>query len=203
MIDWRGEPLADALVAGLAGASAAVELEQAVRGLDAWSELELHPVLEQALRQAGYGVHREQRFPRDRLKRRRSEGARCDLVLTARPDAALDGPEALAAALWLEVKVVAQFRPLGPNRGYAQRLQRPVWRDVKKLASDPGIAHALVVLVLFTADHQTAEHDLGVWAARAIDQGLHLWPRIQRSLPIADRIGHRVCTVALFPLDPS
>ena len=107
---------------------------------------------------------------------------------------------ALGDALWIEVKVVAQFRPLGPNRAYAQALQTPVWKDVVKLAADPAIEHGLVVLVLFTADAATAEHDLGVWRARAIDRGLHLWPHVQRSLPIADRVGNRLCTVALFPL---
>jgi hypothetical protein len=202
MIDWSWPALADALAAGLARAAEAVELEQAVRGLDACAELELHPVLQAALRDAGYGVHPEQRFPRDRGQRKRSAGARCDLVVT--PDAATpldDG--ALGEALWIEVKVVAQFQRLGPNRGYARALQSPVWNDVVKLASDPAIVHGLVVLILFTADAATADHDLDVWRARAIERGLHLWPRVQRSLPIGDRLGNRLCTVALFPLDPS
>src|SRR6187549_575646 len=71
---WSWHDLADALAAGLERAVAATELEQAVRGLDARSELELHPLLHAALREAGYGVFPEQRFPRERGKRRRSEG---------------------------------------------------------------------------------------------------------------------------------
>jgi len=211
MIDWSWRQLADVLAGGLARATAAIELEQAVRGLDAWRELELHPLLQGALRAAGFGVHPEQRFPQARGRRRRSEGARCDLVVTPDGRALADGdapapaptPASFEEALWIEVKVVAQFRPLGPNRAYAQALQTPVWNDVKKLASDPQIVHGLVVLVLFTADEVVATHDLDVWRARAIDRGLHLWPREQRSVPIVDRLGHRVCTVALFPLDPS
>jgi len=200
MIDWSWSALADALAAGLARAADAVELEQAVSGLDACSELELHPILQAALRDAGYGVFAEQRFPRDRTRRKRSAGARCDLVVT--PDAATPLDDAaLGEALWIEVKVVAQFQRLGPNRGYARALQTPVWSDVEKLASDPTIVHGLVLLVLFTADATTADHDLEVWRARAIDRGLHLWPRVQRSLPIGDRIGNRLCTVALFPID--
>jgi hypothetical protein len=202
MIDWSWSALADALAAGLARAADAIELEQAVRGLDACGELELHPVLQAALRDAGYGVFPEQRFPRDRNRRKRSAGARCDLVVT--PDAGMPLDEAaLGEALWIEIKVVAQFQRLGPNRSYARALQAPVWNDVKKLAGDPTIVHGLVVLVLFTADATTADHDLDVWRTRATERGLHLWPRVQRSLPVGDRVGNRLCTVALFPLDPT
>ena len=196
------EAIADALAAGLARAAADVELEQAVHGLDARKELELHPVLHAALRDAGYGVTPEQRFPRDRRQRKRSAGARCDLVVTADAATALDDGN-LGDALWIEVKVVAQFQRSGPNRSYAAALQSPVWRDVEKLASDPAIAHGLVLLVLFTADAVTADHDLEVWRSRAVERGLHLWPRVQRAVPIGDRLGNRLCTVALFPLDPS
>lgn len=199
---WSWSALADALAAGLARAADAIELEQAVRGLDACRELDLHPVLAAALRDAGHGVFHEQRFPRDRTQRKRSAGARCDLVVTADAATPLDDAT-LADALWIEVKVVAQFGEQGPHRGYASALQTPVWGDVKKLARDPTIAHGLVLLILFTADEVTADHDLDVWCARAVERGLHLWPRVQRSLPIGDRLGNRVCTIALFPLDPS
>jgi hypothetical protein len=202
MIDWSWDALADALAAGLARAAHAIELEQAVGGLDACGELELHAVLRAGLRDAGYGVFPEQRFPRDRAQRKRSVGARCDLVVTPESATPLDDAT-VGEALWIEVKVVAQFKRLGPNRGYARALQTPVWKDVEKLASDPTIVHGLVVLILFTADAITADHDLEVWRARAGERGLHLWPRVQRSLPIGDRLGNRLCTVALFPLDPS
>lgn len=209
---WSWHALADALHAGLTDAAAEVELEQAVRGLDARSELELHPVLHAALRAGGYGVHPEQRFPRERGKKRRSEGVRCDMVLT--PAGVALAPEesqlglfapretmAISDALWIEVKAVAQFKELRPNRAYAAALQRPVWKDVEKLASDPQILHAAVLLILFTADEVTAEHDLGVWAGRASLLGLPLWPRVQRSLPIGDRLGNKRCTLALFPIE--
>lgn len=210
-VHWSWDDLAEALGSGLTRAAAEVEEEQAVRGLDARLELALHPVLHAALRDAGYGVHPEQRFPKDRGKRRRSEGVRCDMVLTpsGRP-LADDAPQtglfapgdalALRDALWVEVKVVAQFRELAPNRAYAQALQQPVWRDVTKLASDPGIEHAAVLLVLFTADAVTADHDLGVWASRASARGLPLLHRVTRSVAIGDRIGNRLCTAALFPI---
>ena len=63
---WSYEDLADGLAAGLATAAAELELEQAVHGLDVRRELDLHPLLHAGLRAAGYGVHPEQRFPRER-----------------------------------------------------------------------------------------------------------------------------------------
>ena len=205
------DDVADALAAGLARAADDVEREQAVRGLDARAELELHPLLHDALRARGLGVAAEVRFPRDRPKRRRTEGARCDMVLTpgGRPLAdpgeqlgLFTAPDAVALedAAWLEVKVVAQFREEGPNRAYAAALQRPVWRDVEKLAGDPDIRLAAVVLILFTEDLEVATHDLGVWSAGARLRGLPLAPAVRRDLPIGDRLGNRLCTVAVFPL---
>ena len=209
---WSYEDLADGLAAGLATAAAELELEQAVHGLDVRRELDLHPLLHAGLRAAGYGVHPEQRFPRERGLRRKTEGSRCDLVVTPEglplaDEAAqteLFAPRrtvALCDAMWIEVKAVAQFKALAPNRAYASALQRPVWRDVEKLASDPQILHAAVLLILFTVDQATAEHDLGVWAGRASLLGLPLWPRVQRSLPIGDRLGNKLCTLALFPIE--
>ncbi len=209
---WSYEDLADGLAAGLATAAAELELEQAVHGLDVRRELDLHPLLHAGLRAAGYGVHPEQRFPRERGLRRKTEGSRCDLVVT--PEGLPLADEAaqtdlfaprrtvgLCDAMWIEVKAVAQFKALAPNRAYASALQRPVWRDVEKLASDPQIAHAAVLLILFTADTTVAAHDLGVWAARASAHALPLWPRIERTLAIGDRVGHRVCTLALWPIE--
>jgi len=187
-VDWRWDDLADALAAGVEAASADVELEQAVHGLDARWELELHPVLREGLRRAGYGVASEVRFPRDRGLRRRSEGVRCDMVVTpggrplAEPQAQLGlfapaDAVALVDAAWLEVKVVAQYNERGPNRAYAA-----------------------AVLVLFTADATIAGHDLDVWSSGASLRGLRLMPREQRTVPIGDRLGNRLCTVAVFPL---
>jgi hypothetical protein len=199
----------DALHAGLVQVSAEVDLEQAVRGIDSLQELALHPLLHRALRAAGHGVFPEQRYPRDRGKRRRTEGARCDLVVTPddrplaseEPQLGLFSPEAPVAwcdALWIEVKVVAQFRELQPNPAYEHALQRPVWRDLQKLAADPGIEHGAALLILFTADLQTALHDLEVWAALAAEARVPVRHRELRSFLLHDRVGNRCCTLALF-----
>ncbi|HEX7009816.1 MAG TPA: hypothetical protein VF184_07535, partial [Phycisphaeraceae bacterium] len=79
---WSIADIADAVAAGLSAQARAEDLEQAVYGLDARDELELHPLIQQALRAAGYGVWPEQRYPGAWNHRKRSLGQRCDLVLT-------------------------------------------------------------------------------------------------------------------------
>ncbi|MFW5653676.1 MAG: hypothetical protein ACOC0P_06480 [Planctomycetota bacterium] len=209
---WRIGDLADAVAEGLARASAAVEEEQAVRGIDALDELELHPLLHDTFAQAGYGVHPEQRFPRDRRRRnKRSEGERCDIVLTpdGRPlaeEAALTtlftpaGAVDLPDAFWLEVKTTGQFIEGGPNHRYAAELQQPVRRDVRKLAADPEILHAGVLLVLFAALEEIARQDLSTWQSKCLANGLPVGTPAIRTIPVGDRLGNTCAVIAVFPV---
>lgn len=203
--------LVDAAAAALAAERDALELEQAVRGLDSYAELALHPVLARGLDAAGYAVHREERYPQDRGHRRRSQGRRCDLVLTPAGTALSDGGEAAQVELfprppptlpgdayWLEVKAVAQFVETRPNRAWAAATARPVFGDVEKLCQDPGIGQAGLLMVLFSASREVAVHDLGVWAHRALDRGLEFSAPAVRHLDLVDRWGNSVCTVALL-----
>lgn len=208
-IRWCCATVADAIAAGLEEQARQVEVAQAVRGLDSLDELALHPILRATLTAAGYGVWPEQRYPADRRKKRRSEGERCDLVLTpgGRPlvvpeaEATLFEPTAavpLGQALWIEVKVVAQHLEGGPNGRYATELQQPVRRDVAKLAKDAGIGHAGVLLILFTADRRVADHDLAMWERRCLERGHLVEPPRVRRIDIGDRLNNRLCTIALF-----
>jgi hypothetical protein len=182
-----------------------------VRGLDALGEVSLHPHLAGALRAAGLGVDRERRYPQVQGRRRRSEGTRCDLVVTAedRPlrDLRHEAPlfeegRAVAEeeAVWLEVKVIPQHLPGGANHRYAAEILRPPRADVCKLSKDAGVRRAGLLLLLFTADRQVAEHDLRAWSQRALDRGLEIESPHVRHVDILDRLGNRVCTVALFGL---
>lgn len=187
-------------------------MEQAVVGLDGLDELRLHPIIAESLHGAGYGVFRERRYPRDRVHPRRSVGERCDVVVTRggaplrEPDqrdderTLFDPPDAvpLDEACWLEVKTVPQHLAEGPNDRYAAELLQPLRRDVRKLAADRGIRHRALVLVLFTDDESTAQHDLAAWERQAIDRGLSFAPPCVRHLAIVDRIGNRTCTVAVY-----
>ena len=203
--------IADAIERGLLQRVGQLDVEQAVYGLDVCEELALHPVLAEALRNAGFGVHREQRYPADRGKTKVSEGERCDFVLTLEarslkhPDAEytlFDPADAvsLCDAFWLEVKVVSQFNAEGPNGNYASQLLSTVRHDVAKLSKDPGILHAGLLIVMFVREQRIAEHDLEMWQDRCIRRGLPIAAPSRRCLPITDRHGHGACMIALYPV---
>jgi len=206
---WSPADIADAVTAGLKNQAAADDLEQAVYGLDARDELALHPLIRHALQQAGYGAWSEQRYPEARTKRRRSEGQRCDLVLTrdGRPlrdpaaeatlfDAVVDAAD-WREAFWLEIKAVTQFTCDGPSSQYSRELLNPVTQDLRKLADAADLVHAGLPLVLFTADEEVAQHDIGAWLDRAWKRGLSLQPPACRGFAITDRLGNAWCGVAV------
>lgn len=185
--------------------------EQAVYGIDSRDELGLHPLIQQALREAGYGVWPEQRYPSDRSRRRKSEGKRCDIVLTPddlpllEPDAertlfADEQAVALEASFWLEIKTVSQYTTEGPFAGYCRELLAPVTQDIKKMAKDGSLYHCGLMLILFTADQQVAEHDLLAWEKRAMERGYGVAPPVSRSFAINDRLGNGWASVSLFPV---
>jgi hypothetical protein len=189
----------------------ALDRETAVTGLDGLDEVQLHPIVAQTLIDAGFGVHRERRYPADLEKRKLSEGERCDLVLTEnnrplRAEAAastlFDDPNAVddEDAFWLEMKVVAQFTEEGPNRNYSPQLLSTVGRDVVKLSKDRGILHAGLLIVLFVQNEAIAEHDLGVWQDRCLQRGLPIAAPSRRTFPITDRLGNRLCVLDLYPV---
>lgn len=186
--------------------------EQAALGIDALDELEIHPILKRGLADAGFGVLAEQRYPQAGERPRRSEGDRCDIVLTERPGEHLIDPLAShtlfgaqgvepEAALWLEVKVVGQFAitdgAARPNPGYSAGLLTTLTADVRKLASDSRIAHGCALLVLFNTDRSIAEHDLAQWTKAALQRGLPVSSPLCEHFAITDRIGNGVATVAL------
>lgn len=133
---WSLSYLLAILAESLAAAAKSRDAEHAVTGLDALSEVQMHPILAEALGKSGFGVLREQRLPGIPAARPADrERERCDLVLLASPDASLEDPvhrlreqdraagtlfdqherrrpnEGVApeVAFWLEVKVVGQF----------------------------------------------------------------------------------------------
>lgn len=206
---WDVVDIVETVTEGLRNEAAARDREQAVYSIDALDELGLHPLIHQPLQAAGYGIWPEQRYPADRSRRRRkSDAKRCDLVLSP-DDLPLVDPEAeqtlfappesvpLEGAFWLEIKTVAQFTTEGPFPHYSKELLQPVTRDIRKLAQDPFIRHAGLLLVLFTADEATADHDLGAWEQRAIAKGYPVGPPIIRRFPLTDRLGNATATVAL------
>lgn len=107
-------------------------------------------------------------------------------------------------AYWIEVKLVGQFCYTagvpGPNRTYASELVRLPQGDIAKLAREAAILHSGLLLILFTADEETATHDLGVFMHRCLDRKLPVESPSAVRFAISDRIGNRACTVALVPV---
>ncbi len=209
---WDLELISDAAASAIQDAARAADLEQSPLGVDALAELATHALLAGGLARTGFGVLREQRYPSNAHKPRRTEGERCDFVLTPQPKDALNDPLAGATlfagqglepdrALWIEVKVVGQFSMVEgvsrPNPGYSGRLLGEAMADVRKLSAEPAIAWAALLLLIFSADRTTLEHDLAAWTRRAIDGGLPISAPIVRTIEIADRIGNSVCGVAV------
>ncbi|MEM7227620.1 MAG: hypothetical protein AAF432_02285 [Planctomycetota bacterium] len=210
-IRWFIADIADAISDGLRAHAAAQDAEQTVHGFDLDDEVDLHPLLADAIAQAGFGVEREQRYPSDRGKRKRSEGKRCDLVLTpegrslAEPDRddTLFAPTdavPLEEAFWLEVKTVSQFRETGANSTYASQLLSTVKQDITKLSRDDDVRHGGLLLLLFVADADIAHHDLRVWQDRCIERGLPIGAPSERHIQLTNRHGHGTCFLALYPV---
>ncbi len=210
-VRWHVGDVADAIEAGLAAQVEHDRVAQSVHGADVLDEVDLHPVLARALSVAGFGVHREVRYPAARRIRARSEGRRCDLVLTPggrplqEPEAAatlFDDPSAvpLGEAFWLEVKVVAQFSAAGPNAAWSSELLGTVRKDIAKLAADPGIFHAGLLIVLWVEHQDIASHDLEVWQDRCLDQGYPIGAPAERRLALQDRVGNQQGVARLYPV---
>jgi hypothetical protein len=201
--------LADHLHRTLADAEAALRLEQAVYGLDTRDELQLQSMLAEGLRQ-WYGVNREVHYPSS-VGRKLTHRQRCDLVLTpigrplkldSAPPSLFDPPDACPSeqALWLEVKIAYQFREGGARHGgYGPQWRQAVVDDLRKMEAEPLIHEAGLLLIVFNESPDILAKDLelfeDVLAVKEVLAGF----RQVRQIPVLDRIGHRVCTAALWP----
>jgi hypothetical protein len=162
----------------------------------------------------------------------RRDRSRCDLVLTPDPalpplDPVLEGRRLREAqttlfadqaraepsrgtpsdeALWLEIKVSGQFAYVDgvprANRAYAGELLTTAAADIPKLSGNPSIRHAALLIILFTEEQGTAEHDLVVFARRAAERGLAIRALLLEGVRIVDRVGNGWCQLAWVGADP-
>jgi hypothetical protein len=98
------------------------------------------------------------------------------------------------------VKVALQFREGGVRHGgYGSQWRSSVVDDLRKMEAEPLIREAALVLVVFNESREILEKDLelfeGVLAQKEVLAGF----RHVRSTAIQDRVGHTVCTIALWP----
>jgi hypothetical protein len=215
-LKWNFAEIADRLGEVIETAEHELRLEQAVYGLDTREERELQKLLADRLG-ARFGVTREVHYPSSR-GRKLTHRPRCDVVLT--PAGLMLEPETLpeqtlfdaptgpaipqyckpADALWLEVKVAYQFREGGVRHGgYCAQWRQKVVADLRKMEADPGIREAGLVLIVFNESRDILNKDLELFEdVLAIKEVLAGFRQV-RSVPILDRIGHRLCTVAVWP----
>jgi len=201
----------------LAARAGELDEEQSPYGLDALDELALCQLLRDGFASAGFGVAAEAPYPSAFSTRRRSEGGRCDIVLTASPDRPLSvdpraGPlfcahgAAPAEAIWLEVKVARQFAitsgAAGPSSGYASQLLRETTADVRKLAGEEGLGLAAALLLHFTASLEVARRDLATLVERCLERGLPIDSPVVERRPLTDRLGNALLSVVALRVRP-
>jgi hypothetical protein len=208
-LQWDFSTLADHLGQIVQQAESDLRLEQAVYGIDAREELQLHQLLAQGLSHH-YEVAREVHYP-STMGKKLTHRPRCDIVLTpknrplkldSQPPTLFDAPNLAtpAEALWLEVKCAYQFRE-GQIRhtGYGPQWRDKTIEDLRKMESDPLIHEAGLLLVVFNESEQILTKDLDLFERLLIEKEVLAGFRQVRSIPILERMGHRLCTIALWP----
>ncbi len=210
-LKWDFSTVADHLGRAVGGVEGELRLEQAVYGLDARDERSLQSLLAERLI-AAYDVAREVHYPSSRGNKL-THRQRCDIVLTprgrplrldSRPPTLFDpAPDLLCDptdALWLEVKVAYQFREGGARHaGYGGQWRDAVINDLKKMEVEEQIHEAGLVLVVFNESRDILEKDLQLFEDMLARKEVLAGFRQVRTIEILERIGHRLCTVAVWP----
>jgi len=206
---WDCSTVADHIGQVLATAEADLRLEQAVCGLDTRDEKQLQSMLADGLRQ-WYGIAREVHYP-STAGNKLTHRQRCDLVLCplgcelkldSAPPTLFDPPDLCEPwqALWIEVKIAYQFREGGARHGgYGPQWRQAVISDLKKMENEPLIHEAALLLIVFNESADILEKDLDLFESVMIEKEVIAGFRQVRSIPILERIGHRLCTAALWP----
>jgi hypothetical protein len=206
---WDLFSLTQQVGAHLAAAEAQLRLEQAVYGLDSQDEKSLQAMLAAALG-AHYSVAREVHYP-STLGRKLTHRPRCDLVLAPlgkplrldwAPATLFDNPHQSepAEALWLEVKIAYQYRAGGVRHGgYGAQWRQAVVDDLRKMEADPLIREAALLLIVFNESADVLSKDLELFETMLMRKEVLAGSRHVQTVPILERINHRLCTAALWP----
>ena len=206
---WDCSTVADRIGQTLNDAEADLRLEQAVHGLDTRDEKALQALLAEGLSKL-YTVSREVHYP-STVGRKLTHRPRCDLVLTppgrplkldTAPPSLFDPVDACvpADALWLEVKIAYQFREGGIRHGgYTAQWRQAIVDDLRKMEAEPAIREAGLLLIVFNESPTILDKDLDLFETVLTTKDVLAGFRHVRSTPILDRIGHLLCTAALWP----
>jgi hypothetical protein len=201
--------VADHIGQVLSTTEADLRLEQAVYGLDTRDEKQLQSMLSDGLKQ-WYGIAREVHYPSS-VGNKLTHRQRCDLVLCphgrelrldSSPPSLFDPPDLCEPekALWIEVKIAYQFREGGAyHGGYGPQWRQAVVSDLRKMENEQRITEAALLLIVFNESAEILEKDLDLFEGVLVQKEVLAGFRQVRSVPILDRIGHRLCTAAVWP----
>lgn len=203
------DTLAEQVAGVLAAREAELRLEQAVYGLDALDEIALQSLIAAGLA-AHYSVGREVHYPSSAGKKL-THRRRCDLTLCPPgrpirldrdPPTLFDAPDFTKPedAFWLEVKRAAQFKmPDVRHKGYGNQWRGAVVEDLRKMDGDPLIRRAALLIVVFTESEVVVEKDVELFEDVLARKEVLAGFRQVRHVPIVDRVGHKLATVAAWP----
>ena len=206
---WDFLTLAEQINSIINAAEGDLRLEQAVYGLDSRDEKEIQSLLADGLL-PHYDLVREVHYPSS-VGKKLTHRQRCDLVLSQKgrplrldvaPPTLFDAPNQCesADALWLEVKVAYQFSESGRHHGgYGAEWRQAVVSDLKKLEAEPLERHAGLLMIVFTESDAIVAKDLELFEDVLARKEVLAGFRQVRQTPILERMGHRVCTAALWP----
>jgi hypothetical protein len=206
---WDIAEIADQFAAALAEAESELRLEQAVYGLDSRDERALQALLAERFA-PHFSVAREVHYP-STFGRKLSHRMRCDLVLAplgkplrldTAPPTLFDPPVFCepGEALWLEVKIAYQFREGNVRHGgYGAQWRSAIVEDLKKMEAEAAIREAALVLIVFNESDAVLEKDIELFEDVLVRKEVLAGFRQVRKIPLLDRIGHRLCTIALWP----
>ncbi|CAN5439648.1 hypothetical protein BH10PLA1_BH10PLA1_10190 [soil metagenome] len=206
---WDLSTIADHIGQTISDAEALKKLEQAVYGIDSMDEKAIQAMLAEGLSH-WYEVAREVHYPSSRGNKL-THRARCDLVLSLKgkplnrdiaPAGLFDPPDLCEPkdALWLEVKVAYQFRE-GNQRhgGYGSQWRNAVVDDLRKMEAEAAIHEAGLLLIVFNESEGVLGKDLELFEDVLAQKEVLAGFRQVRSVKITERIGHNLCTAALWP----
>ena len=83
--------------------------------------------------------------------------------------------------------------------GYGGQWRDAVVDDLRKMESEPLIREAGLALVVFNEDESILAKDLELFESVLMRKEVLAGFRQVRTMPILDRIGHRVSTIAVWP----
>lgn len=150
------ESVLSTAISALARQSIALDQEQAVRGVDALKELQLHAVIEDAMIEESYGVSRETHYPSSGdAYTKATHRQRCDLVLLNDPTMRLIDPaEELKQLSIAQGTLFAGCMETFPDPASTCRPEDAWWIEIKACSQyayrdgipvqNPSYAHELV-----------------------------------------------------------